>query len=379
MGPFDTVDFNKFCDVEHFDHFGWAGQPVVYLRCQICSFIHTSFFDDWTTADFQRFVYNNDYVKVDGEYESVRPELVAKSFRLRLDGCEEARILDYGSGAGVFVDRLRADGFAHVDGYDPFSHPTPPDGLYDIITCFEVIEHAPDPRVTLADMRRYLAPGGCIILSQTLQPPNILSLRGNWWYVAPRNGHISMFTEEALLRLGRLEGFHLHVGPTVFGFAQSTRSVFAALALSRLGPSFCTLRLTAPTQFAHQTIRFDGDPVWLPVDQDSEDRLPHRAAATTTLDWDASWEPAEVIEVRIPVAREPAPEFMAGASVAFDRQNRTFALDRGEWVARFDTGGLRQGIFRLTTPAPVATRRHPAGVGVSIFLADPDIAVAGAV
>ena len=41
----------------------------------------------------------------------------------------------------------------------------------------------------LADMASFLAPGGAIVFSQPLQPADIETIRGAWWYVAPRNGH----------------------------------------------------------------------------------------------------------------------------------------------------------------------------------------------
>ena len=110
-------------------------------------------------------------------------------------------MLDYGSGSGAFAERMAAHGFANITNYDPFSSPARPDGKFSLITCFEVIEHTVSPAVCINDMAAFLAPGGCIVFSQPLQPADIEVLRGSWWYIGPRNGHASIFTADALARL----------------------------------------------------------------------------------------------------------------------------------------------------------------------------------
>ena len=41
---------------------------VTYYRCVHCQLIFTDFIDDWTIDEISRFIYNDDYVKVDPEY-----------------------------------------------------------------------------------------------------------------------------------------------------------------------------------------------------------------------------------------------------------------------------------------------------------------------
>src|SRR5579864_7524503 len=69
---FDIVDFNKFCSDEPYA-FGRSGIPVKYYRCRSCQFIFSNLIDDWTQEEIARFIYNDDYLKVDGEYVSARP------------------------------------------------------------------------------------------------------------------------------------------------------------------------------------------------------------------------------------------------------------------------------------------------------------------
>jgi hypothetical protein len=123
-------------------------------------------------------------------------------------GHESIRVLDYGGGSGVFARTLREGGFAHVDVYDPLvpEFARPPGGTYDLILCFEVIEHSTQPRQTLGHVASLLNDPGMVLLSTSLQPPNFEELGVNWWYVAPRNGHVSIFSENALELAGRFAG-----------------------------------------------------------------------------------------------------------------------------------------------------------------------------
>ena len=135
---------------------------------------------------------------------------------------------------GAFAERLAGHGFASITNYDPFASPVRPAGKFSLITCFEVIEHTVSPRACLQDMVSFLAPGGCIIFSQPLQPDDIEMIRGNWWYIGPRNGHASIFTADALSRLARHCGLVFHRGDWLHGFApadatEASRGILAAI------------------------------------------------------------------------------------------------------------------------------------------------------
>lgn len=375
---FDRVDFNKYCSETKFDEFGASGVMVEYLRCLRCSFVFTADFDDWTPDAFARFIYNDDYIKVDGEYADIRPNHVARDFARRLRGCERARILDYGSGAGVFVRRMRDHGFRDIEAFDPFSSPERPSGRFDIITCFEVIEHTPDPVGMLGDMLNYLRDDGCIIFSQTVQPPTILSLRGNWWYVAPRNGHVSTYSEESLVALGRRHDLLLHKGSTVYAFAPRQPSSFAAAALRQIGPSFTTLRLLAPGAVQGKPLAFPSpqDVYWLPADADEVWRYRWTGAACTA--WDARWGKVSRLQVRLPFVREVEPGFAAACALELGGQLQPVMLDRGELVAEFDAGHAEAGPILLHTPDPLPPNNGSHGLprGLAVPLSElPDLLV----
>ena len=205
---FDVVDFNRFCsfppEQNGFGHaFGLANIAVPYVRCPYCGFLFTSFFDDWSHEDFKKYIYNDEYIKVDPDYVSFRALGWAEAFSGLLQNAKDLRILDYGSGTGGFEKNM------NVSSYDPFSSTTRPAGRFDIITCIEVVEHTTDPSGTLDDILTFLNPGGIIILSQLMQPENIKMIRGHWWYLGPRNGHVSTYTTLALAQLAAQKGYQL--------------------------------------------------------------------------------------------------------------------------------------------------------------------------
>jgi SAM-dependent methyltransferase len=88
-------------------------------------------------------------------------------------GCGSGRTLqelvDYGEVHGVELNpeaaelaRSRGHGEVLVGRLEelPFA-----DGTFDLITCLDVIEHTPDDRVTLAELRRVTRPGGWLLVT----------------------------------------------------------------------------------------------------------------------------------------------------------------------------------------------------------------------
>jgi hypothetical protein len=230
---FGCADFNKFCHATGNLVLGRSNICVEYERCGRCGFVFTRFCDDWTPQEFSRFIYNEDYVLVDPEYAGARPQRLAEGVSWLL-GPSDLPILDYGSGAGHFGRFLMAKGRHRVTSYDPFASPSRPTGTFDVITCSEVLEHSPDPEITLRDLLGFLAPGGIVLATTACQPPEIESLGTSWWYIAPRNGHVSIYTDNALSRLVAkfglvhrpIGGWHAFHGD---GLLQSSKDVLERL------------------------------------------------------------------------------------------------------------------------------------------------------
>ncbi len=208
--PFGTVDFNRSCDEPRAQTLPPLGIPVQFRRCTGCSFLFTECFDDWTEAQFKEFIYNSDYIRLDPDYADKRPRWQASQI-IKLFHVDRAvlRLLDYGGGSGLLSRHLREAGFTCADTFDPFTpeFSTRPDGRYDVITCFETMEHLTDPLAKIDDMVGMLSNIGVVMFSTVVQPDEIASLGMSWWYIGPRNGHVSLFSRDALAIAWRRRGF----------------------------------------------------------------------------------------------------------------------------------------------------------------------------
>jgi 2-polyprenyl-6-hydroxyphenyl methylase/3-demethylubiquinone-9 3-methyltransferase len=208
---FGVVDFNKNCESHRRSVLPFSGIPIYYHRCTRCRLIFTVAFDHFSNQDFLDHIYNESYALVDPDYAESRPRNSADAVTLMLGGHKQISILDYGGGNGNLAIALRASGFTDVDTYDPFvpEHATHPDRRYDCILCFEVVEHTPQPADTFRDIDSLLKPDGLVIFSTLVQPSDIETLGVSWWYVAPRNGHVSLYTQSALAAVLRPLGLRL--------------------------------------------------------------------------------------------------------------------------------------------------------------------------
>jgi 2-polyprenyl-6-hydroxyphenyl methylase/3-demethylubiquinone-9 3-methyltransferase len=197
-----VVDFQKSCIEAQGKQLPLSGAPVYYRRCQRCAFLFSMDFDSWDLDAFRKNIYNDEYVVVDPDYVEVRPAanatVVANSFR---DGRDAMTILDYGGGSGLLAARLRDQGF-RASTYDPFSSFNQmPVEQFDLITCFEVMEHVPFPQKTAAEMVSLMKKPGAILFSTVVQPADINQIGLHWWYASPRNGHISLHSTASLALL----------------------------------------------------------------------------------------------------------------------------------------------------------------------------------
>lgn len=203
---FATVDFSKHCN-ERAIPLPRAGIPVPYYRCPACDFIFTDFLDTFSDKDLSEQVYNEDYIKVDPLYPELRPSANAAFLQAVLTGCftegADLEILDYGAGSGRFAALLRERAGAKVTCYDALNPAFDrlPRARFDVIFCSEVVEHVPVPRTFVAHWQALLRDGGVVLFSTATPPPDIDTLKASWWYISPRNGHVSIYSAKTLSRL----------------------------------------------------------------------------------------------------------------------------------------------------------------------------------
>ena len=207
---YDVVDFNKSCVEASGTFLPLSGVPIYYRRCPDCGHTWAPEFREWSSEDFLNHIYNEDYVTVDPDYVSARPQgqaqLVTQLFGARR---EHIRHLDYGGGAGGLSSLLRGQGW-DSDSFDPF----PGDGTrletlgkFNFITAFEVFEHVPDVDSLMTNLTALMDEECLVMFSTLLNDANVLpNGRLNWWYASPRNGHISLFSKQSLALLAERYG-----------------------------------------------------------------------------------------------------------------------------------------------------------------------------
>ena len=189
------------------------GIAVWYHQCPDCGFLFTAHFDGWSVEDWRREVYNADYGQVDPD--SVTGNRARGNAGLILNANAQTpigRMLDYGGGDGYLAAFLRDKGI-DAASFDPVLDPRDPGGGFDLVTAFEVFEHTTTPVETARAASDALAPDGTLLFS-TLLHDDIAAQDMSSWYIAPRNGHVSIHTRKSLARLFGDLGFTArHLSP----------------------------------------------------------------------------------------------------------------------------------------------------------------------
>lgn len=117
----------------------------------------------------------------------------------------QARACDY-------IDTLMKLDDVPVDIADLNHEPLPyADGIFDLVTCTEVIEHLEHYRFTLREIFRVLKPGGIVVLST----PNILNLKSRFRFLGC--GFWNLFGP-LHVRESRLHGTGGHINPVSYFF-----------------------------------------------------------------------------------------------------------------------------------------------------------------
>jgi SAM-dependent methyltransferase len=224
-----VVDFNKSCEIDRGLALELSGVAVWYYRCTSCGFLFTPAMDGFGAAEWRKFVYNDDYLQVDPDYAGARAEANAPLVRtiagqlgigdpgLALILTAERRWLDYGSGQGQLT-ALLADLPVERAAWDPFGGPTEggerPEGQFDLVTAFEVLEHTTIPVETARDALGFVRPGGAFLFSTLVHDE--VRTQDMGWYIAPRNGHVSIHSTRSLDILFGALGWNVqHLTPNI--------------------------------------------------------------------------------------------------------------------------------------------------------------------
>jgi 2-polyprenyl-3-methyl-5-hydroxy-6-metoxy-1,4-benzoquinol methylase len=213
QGPaqlYGVTDFHKSCEEQNGRYLPLSGVPIYYHRCDRCGLVFTHAFDRWEKRDYLRHIYNDDYVVIDPDYIEVRPSANANLVLDFIKKKPSLRCLDYGGGNGILAAHLRERG---IDGHswDPMGEEGAvlPTGLFDFVTAFEVMEHTPAPLRTIRQALGLISPNGVLLFS-TLIIDQVRPRTMDFWYIAPRNGHITIHTSASLQTMFGMFGYRVH-------------------------------------------------------------------------------------------------------------------------------------------------------------------------
>ena len=223
---YGSVDLHKNCEAKRGLKLPPSGIPVAYHKCSHCGFLFTTAFDDWKREDYAEAIYNEDYIQVDPDYRELRPATNAAVLtKLFAAHKSSLSVLDYGGGNGVLARALISNGFQAATTYDPFNAEFVglPYQQFPVVSCFETLEHVPDPYQQIAAIAKCVREDGVIIFSTLVQPAYLDDIGLAWWYIAPRNGHISVFSRQALKEAWAKYGF------TVGSFSDDLQRTYATL------------------------------------------------------------------------------------------------------------------------------------------------------
>jgi len=122
--------------------------------------------------------------------------------RLQVRG-RELEMEAWGSDTGGFAAKLKSAGEKIVTT-DELAEV--PEGMFDVVSCIEVIEHVLDPNAIMGNLARWLAPGGILLLTTgNLGSPLARVMGFRFPYCKPEI-HISLFNPALLRRLYKSAG-----------------------------------------------------------------------------------------------------------------------------------------------------------------------------
>lgn len=129
-------------------------------------------------------------------------------------------------------------------------------GTFDVITCFDVLEHVYDARDFLARVRRFLNPGGIFVTML----PNIEAwesrLFGSYWYGLELPRHLFHFSPRSLRLLARtLEFQELHLRTSRICYVERSLGYIWRAGLEKLGYTATPPCKPKPARFFHRGAR----------------------------------------------------------------------------------------------------------------------------
>lgn len=202
-----TITFNpRPQGNEETDH----NDTIIYNKCISCGTIFSDEMMSWSPEKFKEKCYNDNYLYYDmdiilpyGERTILAKQHICNNYNKNI--CH----LDYGGNKGFLQNLLKSNGFNETYIYDPFTENNDKEILnrkYDLITCFEVIEHAYNINEIFKLFKNILNKNGKVVFTTCLYNNENLN---EWWYCNPRVGHILFFTKQGIESFVNKHGFEI--------------------------------------------------------------------------------------------------------------------------------------------------------------------------
>lgn len=178
-------------------------------RCPNCQSIHAE-----EEVDLDYYYRDYPFLSLDMDWR-VRTMYASQLGRLKAAGLKRgARILDYGCGAGKFVQYLRSRGYTEAKGYDAYSTGEFGDRSvlekkYDCIISQDVIEHVASPWELLHTFEKLIEPGGIIAIGTPEAGAIDLKRTDDFIHPLHQPFHRHILSKEALVGAGEKLGWKL--------------------------------------------------------------------------------------------------------------------------------------------------------------------------
>jgi hypothetical protein len=182
-------------------------------------------------------------------------------------------------------------------------------------------------------------------------------IRGNWWYVAPRNGHVSTFADRTLAAVARRLGLIFHRGAGHHALRTPGPGPLAELA-ERFGPAMACFRLRAPAE--GPAAGFHGP--------EGEDGQRYRWSASEALTWQTTVSPGprRLVQVSIPFLHESRRGFADGCRVDVGDAAASVSVRESAIVAEAEDVTPGSVAVTLHTPALLRPLNDPRHLGLAV-------------
>ncbi len=185
----------------HHEHF-------TVWRCQHCRSLHAL-----EPVDLDRYYERYPFKKHVMNFATGRAYHNRLRLLARRGTRKDSRILDYGCGAGLFIEYLRRQGYRNVEGYDAYAQnyadKTPLARRFDVIVSYDVIEHVEEPRRFFAALADRLDDGGLLVIGTPNANEIDVSSPDGFSMELHQPYHRHILSEQALAQLGTGAGLEV--------------------------------------------------------------------------------------------------------------------------------------------------------------------------